>query len=81
MSKVRKICRRKLWVGGTLTYHSFHTAATWTFRRRTNVALRPAQRAAGRGLRSQKGAFYASLKIIGKLAEALWVEPAELLKR
>ena len=28
-----------------------------------------------------KGAFYASLKIIGKLAEALWVEPAELLKR
>ena len=29
----------------------------------------------------EKGAFYASLKIIGKLAEALGVEPAELLKR
>lgn len=29
----------------------------------------------------EKGAFYASLKIIGKLAEALGVELAELLKR
>ena len=29
----------------------------------------------------EKGAFYASLKIIGKLAAALGVEPAELLKR
>jgi transcriptional regulator with XRE-family HTH domain len=29
----------------------------------------------------EKGAFYASLKIIGSLAEALGVEPAELLKR
>jgi transcriptional regulator with XRE-family HTH domain len=29
----------------------------------------------------EKGAFYASLKIIGKLAEALGVEPGELLKR
>jgi transcriptional regulator with XRE-family HTH domain len=29
----------------------------------------------------EKGAFYASLKIIGRLAEALKVEPAELLKR
>jgi transcriptional regulator with XRE-family HTH domain len=29
----------------------------------------------------EKGVFYASLKIIGKLAEALGVEPAELLKR
>ena len=29
----------------------------------------------------EKGAFYASLKIIGKLAEALAVEPDELLKR
>ena len=29
----------------------------------------------------EKGAFYASLKIIGKLAEALSVEPDELLKR
>ena len=29
----------------------------------------------------EKGALYASLKIIGKLAEALGVEPAELLKR
>jgi transcriptional regulator with XRE-family HTH domain len=28
----------------------------------------------------EKGAFYASLKIVGKLAEALNVEPAELLK-
>jgi transcriptional regulator with XRE-family HTH domain len=28
----------------------------------------------------EKGGFYASLKIIGKLAEALDVEPAELLK-
>jgi transcriptional regulator with XRE-family HTH domain len=28
----------------------------------------------------EKGAFYASLKIIGRLAEALDVEPAELLK-
>jgi transcriptional regulator with XRE-family HTH domain len=28
----------------------------------------------------EKGAFYASLKTIGKLAEALNVEPAELLK-
>jgi transcriptional regulator with XRE-family HTH domain len=28
----------------------------------------------------EKGAFYASLKIVGKLAEALRVEPAELLK-
>jgi transcriptional regulator with XRE-family HTH domain len=28
----------------------------------------------------EKGAFYASLKIVGKLAEALKVEPAELLK-
>jgi transcriptional regulator with XRE-family HTH domain len=28
----------------------------------------------------EKGAFYASLKIIGKLADALEVEPAELLK-
>jgi transcriptional regulator with XRE-family HTH domain len=28
----------------------------------------------------EKGAFYASLKIIGRLAEALGVEPAELLK-
>ena len=28
----------------------------------------------------EKGAFYASLKIIGKLAEALDIEPAELLK-
>ena len=28
----------------------------------------------------EKGAFYASLKIIGRLAEALNVEPAELLK-
>jgi transcriptional regulator with XRE-family HTH domain len=28
----------------------------------------------------EKGAFYASLKIVGKLAEALEVEPAELLR-
>jgi transcriptional regulator with XRE-family HTH domain len=28
----------------------------------------------------EKGAFYSSLKIIGRLAEALDVEPAELLK-
>ena len=28
----------------------------------------------------EKGAFYASLKIIGRLAEALDVEPAELLR-
>jgi transcriptional regulator with XRE-family HTH domain len=28
----------------------------------------------------EKGAFYASLKIIGKLATVLEVEPAELLK-
>ena len=28
----------------------------------------------------EKGAFYASLKIIGRLAETLGVEPAELLK-
>jgi transcriptional regulator with XRE-family HTH domain len=28
----------------------------------------------------EKGAFYASLKIVGRLAEALNVEPAELLK-
>ena len=28
----------------------------------------------------EKGAFYASLKIIGRLAEAIGVEPAELLK-
>jgi transcriptional regulator with XRE-family HTH domain len=28
----------------------------------------------------EKGAFYASLKIVGKLAEALDAEPAELLK-
>lgn len=35
-----------------------------------------------RGYLSQleKGTFYASLKIIGRLAEALEVEPAELLK-
>jgi hypothetical protein len=30
---------------------------------------------------AMKGVFYASLKIIGRLAEALGVEPAELLKR
>jgi transcriptional regulator with XRE-family HTH domain len=29
----------------------------------------------------EKGVFYASLKIIGRLADALGVEPAELLKR
>ena len=29
----------------------------------------------------EKGAFYASLKIIGRLADALGVEPDELLKR
>ncbi len=28
----------------------------------------------------EKGAFYASLKIVGRLAKALKVEPAELLK-
>lgn len=28
----------------------------------------------------EKGAFYASLKIIGRLAEALDVEPAELVR-
>ena len=28
----------------------------------------------------EKGAFYASLKIVGKLAKTLGVEPAELLK-
>jgi transcriptional regulator with XRE-family HTH domain len=28
----------------------------------------------------EKGAFYASLKIVGKLASVLQVEPAELLK-
>jgi transcriptional regulator with XRE-family HTH domain len=28
----------------------------------------------------EKGAFYASLKIVGKLAAALEVEPAELLR-
>jgi transcriptional regulator with XRE-family HTH domain len=28
----------------------------------------------------EKGTFYASLKIIGRLAEALGVEPAEFLK-
>jgi transcriptional regulator with XRE-family HTH domain len=28
----------------------------------------------------EKGTFYASLKIIGKLAEALNIEPAELLR-
>jgi transcriptional regulator with XRE-family HTH domain len=28
----------------------------------------------------EKGAFYASLKILGKLADALDVEPAELLR-
>jgi transcriptional regulator with XRE-family HTH domain len=29
----------------------------------------------------EKGAFYASLKIVGKLAKALEVEPAELLRQ
>lgn len=28
----------------------------------------------------EKGAFYASLKVVGKLATALQVEPSELLK-
>jgi transcriptional regulator with XRE-family HTH domain len=28
----------------------------------------------------EKGAFYASLRIVGRLTEALGVEPAELLK-
>ena len=28
----------------------------------------------------EKGAFYASLKIVGRLAEALGIEPAELLR-
>jgi transcriptional regulator with XRE-family HTH domain len=28
----------------------------------------------------EKGAFYASLRIVGRLAETLGVEPAELLK-
>jgi transcriptional regulator with XRE-family HTH domain len=28
----------------------------------------------------EKGAFYASLKVVGKLADALDVEPAELLR-
>jgi hypothetical protein len=28
----------------------------------------------------KKGAFYASLKIVGRLADVLKVEPAELLK-
>jgi transcriptional regulator with XRE-family HTH domain len=28
----------------------------------------------------EKGAYYASLKIVGRLAEALGVDPAELLK-
>jgi hypothetical protein len=28
----------------------------------------------------EKGAFYASLKVVGKLATTLKVEPAELLK-
>ena len=28
----------------------------------------------------EKGTFYASLKIVGRLSEALGVEPAELLK-
>jgi transcriptional regulator with XRE-family HTH domain len=28
----------------------------------------------------EKGAFYASLKIVGKLADALAVEPSELLR-
>ena len=28
----------------------------------------------------EKGAFYASLKIVGKVAQALDVQPAELLK-
>jgi transcriptional regulator with XRE-family HTH domain len=29
----------------------------------------------------EKGTYYASLKIVGKLAHALGVEPAELLRR
>ena len=29
----------------------------------------------------EKGAFYASLKIVGKIARTLGVEPAELLKQ
>ncbi len=29
----------------------------------------------------EKGSFYASLKVVGKLADALGVEPAELLKK
>jgi len=29
----------------------------------------------------EKGAFYASLKILGKLADVLEVEPGELIKR
>ena len=29
----------------------------------------------------EKGAFYASLKIIGKLADVLKIEPADLLRR
>lgn len=29
----------------------------------------------------EKGAYYASLKIIGRLADVLEVEPAELLRR
>ena len=29
----------------------------------------------------EKGSFYASLKIIGRLADVLRIEPAELLKR
>jgi transcriptional regulator with XRE-family HTH domain len=29
----------------------------------------------------EKGAFYASLKILGKLADVLKIEPAELLRR
>ena len=29
----------------------------------------------------EKGSFYASLKIIGKLANVLRIEPSELLKR
>jgi transcriptional regulator with XRE-family HTH domain len=29
----------------------------------------------------EKGAFYASLKIVGKVADVLKIEPAELLRR
>ncbi|TFW57819.1 XRE family transcriptional regulator [Bradyrhizobium sp. MOS001] len=29
----------------------------------------------------EKGAFYVSLKVIGKLADTLQIDPAELLKR